>query len=288
MTLLTYGLLFLTVVSLWLPKCKGVELWPLVLAFSVVCGLASERLTIVGLIFIGLFFCFVYVASSENTRKSFKFLSSFGVLVLGAFMGLGGVHVLPGFNNLKVLNSVFISSDAVPFSLYLNYDKTAVGIAILGFMHQRISSTSQLFIMIKKMMPLSVGLIFLMMLLSVSMHYVLFDPKLPDSLPLWALINLLFVCTAEEAFFRGFIQKKCFRIFGHLTYGAYLSITIAALLFGLSHFTGGVWYVVLATIAGMGYGYIYHRTKHIEASILAHFLLNTTHFLFFTYPALAL
>ena len=125
------------------------------------------------------------------------------------------------------------------------------------------------------------------MLLSLFLHYVRFDPKLPDSFIFWAVINLLFVCTAEEAFFRGFIQKNCFRIFGHLASGAYLSITIAALLFGLSHFTGGIWYIALATIAGLGYGYIYHTTKHIEASILAHFFLNTAHFLFFTYPALA-
>ncbi len=45
--------------------------------------------------------------------------------------------------------------------------------------------------------------------------------------------------------------------------------------------------IVLATIAGVGYGWMFWRTNRIEASILAHFLVNTTHILCFTYPALS-
>ncbi|WP_419656688.1 putative CAAX protease family protein [Desulfosarcina variabilis str. Montpellier] len=46
-------------------------------------------------------------------------------------------------------------------------------------------------------------------------------------------------------------------------------------------------YVILATAAGWGYGIIFQRTGSIDASIMTHFGLNTTHFIFFTYPALA-
>jgi uncharacterized protein len=45
-------------------------------------------------------------------------------------------------------------------------------------------------------------------------------------------------------------------------------------------------YVVLATAAGLGYSIVYQRTRSIEMSMLAHFALNTVHFLLFTYPAL--
>jgi membrane protease YdiL (CAAX protease family) len=55
-------------------------------------------------------------------------------------------------------------------------------------------------------------------------------------------------------------------------------------LFGVAHFGGGWSYVALATAAGLGYGLIYHRTKSIEMAMLAHFGLNATHFLLFTYP----
>ena len=67
----------------------------------------------------------------------------------------------------------------------------------------------------------------------------------------------------------------------------FAGLLIAAVLFGVAHYAGGVSAVVLATIAGIGYGWIYWRTSRIEASILAHVLLNTTHILFFTYPARA-
>ena len=63
-------------------------------------------------------------------------------------------------------------------------------------------------------------------------------------------------------------------------------LLIAGALFGAAHYAGGGPAVVLATIAGIGYGWIYWRTNRIEGSILAHFLLNTTHIVFFTYPAL--
>ena len=64
-------------------------------------------------------------------------------------------------------------------------------------------------------------------------------------------------------------------------------LVMAAVVFGLAHYAGGVWSIVLATIAGVGYGWIFWRTNRIEASILTHFLVNTTHILCFTYPARA-
>ncbi len=64
------------------------------------------------------------------------------------------------------------------------------------------------------------------------------------------------------------------------------ALLICAILFGLAHAGGGVWYVLLATVAGLGYGLVYHRTQRIELSILLHFALNSIHILFFSYPAL--
>src|SRR5437868_3760189 len=104
---------------------------------------------------------------------------------------------------------------------------------------------------------------------------------------MWAITNLLFVCMAEEAFFRGFIQKNLALMMKKIRYGDYLALLIASFLFGLAHYAGGTKYAILATVAGMGYGWVYLTAKRIEGSILTHFGLNLTHFLFFTYPALA-
>lgn len=72
-----------------------------------------------------------------------------------------------------------------------------------------------------------------------------------------------------------------------IKHGDYLALLIAAILFGLAHYAGGTKYMILTTVAGISYGWVYLTAKRIEESILTHFGLNLTHFLFFTYPALA-
>jgi membrane protease YdiL (CAAX protease family) len=60
---------------------------------------------------------------------------------------------------------------------------------------------------------------------------------------------------------------------------------IAAALFGLAHVSGGWQWVVVGSIAGIGYGLAY-RHGGLQASVLAHFGLNAMHFFLFTYPML--
>jgi membrane protease YdiL (CAAX protease family) len=111
--------------------------------------------------------------------------------------------------------------------------------------------------------------------------------KLPKIFPVWAWSNLLFTCTAEEALFRGVIQRRlqAGSVWGDASHRGIAGLVIAAIIFGAAHYAGGVWSMVLAAIAGVGYGWMFWRTNRIEASVLAHFLVNTTHILCFTYPA---
>jgi membrane protease YdiL (CAAX protease family) len=124
-------------------------------------------------------------------------------------------------------------------------------------------------------------------ILAILLGFVRFNPKLPPHLFTWIAVNLLLVTTAEEAFFRGFLQKNLSQAMNQTTYGNKLAILLASILFGLAYYVGGPQYMLLATISGIGYGWVYERTKRIESSILTHFTLNLTHFLFFTYPRLA-
>ena len=41
-----------------------------------------------------------------------------------------------------------------------------------------------------------------------------------------------------------------------------------------------------ATVAGLGYSIAYAATRRVEAAVLAHFAVNATQFLGFTYPYL--
>ena len=195
------------------------------------------------------------------------------------------IHLVPGFNNLLVFERVRFSPDSIPFTMYLNFDKIVVGVFICILYLQ-----SQRQILDRRSLLLSARcagvLISILMGLAFLLHYVRFDFKFPEMGWIWILNNLFFVCFAEEAFFRGFVQGGLTELLPKTKMGAVLSIAIAALLFGLAHFPGGVIYVVLSTVAGLFYGYAFWKTDRIQSSILVHFSVNLVHFLFFSYPAL--
>ncbi|MDI1352124.1 MAG: hypothetical protein PSV35_05040 [bacterium] len=206
-TILTYTFLYLAVVLLWVPSFKKIPLWSVALVISVVFGLSSQRIDFIGLSFILILACATLCLNNTKIPITVRVLSAIVLFALGLGLGLAGVHLLPGFQNLRVLNNVYISSNGIPFSLYLNFDKTVVGIFILGILHQRITTKAEWREMLKTMAPRALLIIFIVAMLSFAFKFVWFDPKLSPSLPIWAMTNLFFVCLAEEGFFRGFIQK---------------------------------------------------------------------------------
>lgn len=100
-------------------------------------------------------------------------------------------------------------------------------------------------------------------------------------------MNLLFTCVAEEAFFRGLLQGRMARALEsagrhRLAFG--LPLCASALVFGLAHAAGSPSYVLMASLAGLGYAWSYAVTGRIEVPILLHWTLNALHFMAFTYP----
>jgi CAAX protease family protein len=199
-------------------------------------------------------------------------------------------HIVPGFSNLIVVSDVMLSPDAVPYTLDLNFDKAQVGLFLLAFRPPVLASRVDWGAMLRVTFPGVLLLIAVLTACALSMGQIRVDFKWPTIFPVWAWANLLFTCVAEEALFRGVIQR---RLQGELTTRVQTSgreiagLVLAAVIFGLAHYAGGLWSVVLAMIAGVGYGWIFWRTNRVEASILTHFLVNTTHILCFTYPARA-
>jgi uncharacterized protein len=114
-----------------------------------------------------------------------------------------------------------------------------------------------------------------------------FQPRWTSLFWVWAPVNLLLTCLTEEAFFRGFIQRELRVALGNRQSAPVIAVITSAALFGVAHIAGGWRYVLLSTVAGLGYALIYERTQRVEFSIAAHFVLNATHFLLFTYPQLA-
>ena len=126
---------------------------------------------------------------------------------------------------------------------------------------------------------------------TVAAGYARWDPKLPPWWPVWLWSMVFFTALPEEVLFRGWLQTAITsrlhssRLRGSPRADA-AAIIIAGALFGLAHAAGGPAYVVLATLAGIGYGWIYASTRSLISAVAAHAGLNTMHLLFFTYPAL--
>ncbi|OOV95624.1 CPBP family intramembrane glutamic endopeptidase [Pseudomonas sp. MF4836] len=195
------------------------------------------------------------------------------------------MHWLPGFHNGRAIGPERFTDDAVPFSMYLNLDKPLIGFWLLLACPWIVGRRS-----------LRLGLYAGAMALALSalaalggavwLGIISWAPKWPDSAWLWLLNNLLLVTLVEEALFRGYIQGGLSRRLHHLPYGQNLSLLCAALLFGLVHLGAGWQWMLLASIAGVGYGLAY-RFGGLGAALATHVGLNLLHFALFTYPMLA-
>lgn len=290
--IVTYALLTLALLALWVggsetrpderqPPLR--RLWMAFLAAAVAAGLLAGILRPVALLWIAGFAAAVLLFARADANGPQRLGATIALLGLAA--GLMA-HQLPGFNNPLVIPPTRFSPDALPFRLHLNFDKPLIGLFIIGLLHRRLAHIAQWRAMAAAAAPVTAGLIVAIVVLSVAAGYVRFDPKLPGEAWLWLWVNLCFTCVGEEALFRGFIQAQLQRAWREVPRGEWLALGTAAVLFGVAHAAGGIAYVALATLAGIGYGWVFLRTGRIEASILTHFALNTVHFLGFTYPAL--
>ena len=100
-------------------------------------------------------------------------------------------------------------------------------------------------------------------------HFITWNPRvsMPDVL-LRPIIIYLVTAVPEEFLFRGLIQNLLARWLG-----VPLGLAIGSVIFGLSHLPDPR-YAVLATIAGVAYGWVYLRTGKVTASAITHALVD--------------
>jgi hypothetical protein len=257
------------------------------LGCTLLLSVFSQRITALGLLWIGLLAGLSWVYFKDSLKTHFRI--GVGLALVLLCLGIS-MHRLPGFHNWLLISDFYTSEDALPLRLYANFDKPWIGIFLLLWgclpLHQDRFSIQKLGAFALTVTYLTAAACILLLRLSYVLGYVRFDWKWFDFSGLWLVINLFFACIAEEAFFRLLIQKTLSKIFPPRWKGGLLAWGVTAVLFGLLHFAGGWKYVILTTGAGFFYGYAYLVTQRVEASILIHFLVNTVHFLAFTYPAL--
>lgn len=90
------------------------------------------------------------------------------------------------------------------------------------------------------------------------------------------LANVVFAPFVEEALYRGYALPH-FR----QRYGPVWALVLVCVFFGLLHWAGGLWYVVLTgLVAGGAFGALYLRRGNLIAPFTAHLLLNGLEFVF--------
>ena len=121
--------------------------------------------------------------------------------------------------------------------------------------------------------------------LGTGIHFIQFAPRWTEwkSFLVLLIAILFFTAWPEEFLFRGLLQN----ILSKSTKSDFAGWWTASVLFGFSHITNmgfPNWrYVILATIAGLFYGWTWRKTGSIFASAIVHALVDATwHFLFRT------
>jgi membrane protease YdiL (CAAX protease family) len=195
------------------------------------------------------------------------------------------LHALPGFHNPVVVDGVVLGPGSTPYTKYLNFDKGMAGLLLLAVYLPQLPARDQGARHVGAFAWRFALVTTVVLALSVAAGFVQPQPKAPDWWPLWVWSMVFLTALPEEVVFRGVVQTWLQARLESWPRGDVAAIVIAGVLFGIAHAPGGIVYVGLATVAGLGYGWIYARTRSIAAAILAHSGLNAVHFFLFTYPS---
>ena len=91
--------------------------------------------------------------------------------------------------------------------------------------------------------------------------------------------DVLAMVLAEELLFRAWLQPM---LVARL--GVARGIALTALLFGAAHLPFSPLFALVAGVAGLGYGLVFHLSGRLWPALLLHAAVNLTHLLLLSYP----
>ncbi len=282
---MTFYLLALSIICVF-PYCKisimRQPLWHYLLALGVVSAYFQGYINLYALLFTGLYVVLYYCVL--NTKRAIiRAILSTVFIVSSLALAL---HWVPGFNNLPIVIDERITSDAITFTLYANFDKAMAGLFLCAYFYSSKKALKAGPLNVKQPIFIIIATVLTSLTAALTLGLVSFNPKVPNFWLAFIAINLLFTCVAEEALFRGLLQTKLSQIITSPRL-ALLAPIMTAAVFALAHFAGGFNYVLVSFIAGLGYSYIFYKTQRLAWAILCHWLVNVCHFFLFTYPMLS-
>lgn len=221
-------------------------------------------------------------AENVKSRPLLAALFSATLVLLVALM----MHQVPGFTAVVIADPVQYSPLSLPTTMVISLDKALAGFLLLAILGPPLLGPQPWRRTLRFAVPMTLATIVLVIGGAVYSGHIRYDLKWHALAPMWMFGNLVLTCVAEEALFRGFLQQRLADTLRMHRYGTTISVVCIAVLFGVAHLSGGLTFAALATLAGLGYGAIYARTQSLSAAILAHFIVNLTHFIGYTYPAM--
>lgn len=185
-------------------------------------------------------------------------------------------HLVPGFSATPLWPPRQLSADAAPYALRLSWDKLLVGATLLAWWLGQKTPSKPL----STAAWLTATLTLLgVPLLALALGLVGWQPKWPAQLWLWLAVNLGVAVLAEELLFRGLLQTRLVNWLG-----AWKGIGLTTLLFAAVHMPFSPLFAVVAGLAGLGYGLIFHFSGRISLAIALHLAVNVLHLLLLSYP----
>ena len=259
-----FAALTLAIIMLWLPR----RLWIAPAAPALILAWTGGVIDVRGGAIL-LAFAAACVAARHASGLLLRVVTHAIMIAMGAGLFL---HVMPGIANPRVV--------ADTFSRYVNVDKGFAGLCLLGLYAPDLPASDEGARRMPAFLWRFAIIAIVMIAVSLASGYVRWQPKLPSWWPLWTWSMIFLTALPEEAVFRGVAQTWIARRHGNDV----LAMIIAGLLFGIAHIAGGPAYVVLASVAGVGYGWVYASTRSIALAVATHVGVNALHFFLFTYP----
>lgn len=269
-------------------QSMSVPVWSL--AFAVLALGLAWLAQVVTLSAAALLFLQAMLALWLTIGSAPRWLTGAGWVLLVLFALATALHWLPGIRNPLLVDVAQLTPDAIPYTLYANFDKGWAGWCLLLALWPMQQQGDLLQRYRRGFWPVLPLTVFAALGLALGFGLVQPAPKLPEFWLSFIACNLLLTCIAEEALFRGVLQRSLRNWLAQresaAQYASWLAIGLSSVLFGLAHLAGGWAYVCVAAVASLGYGWAYQHSGRLEVAVLTHFALNLVHFGLLTYPML--
>lgn len=223
---------------------------------------------------LGLLIGAVYIAWTLFAERHLPWLLWWSVCLLASFAL--AAHLLPGTQSWTLWPSRQLSPDAPAYALRLSWDKAMVGLTLLVWWLRRPATDTR---SMDYASVVAIFTLFAVPLLAIASGLVVWQPKWPEGLWMWMLVNLAVISLTEECIFRGLLQTVLVQ-----RLGAVAGIVLASLLFGLVHLPFSGKFAVIAGIAGLGYGLSLHFSSRMLVPVLLHAAVNSVHLILLSYP----